>query len=484
MKLLEHFNTFMLEVVNLNTTRVTLLGDSIEALKVVIRESDWGPKVRMFVPQGSWAHKTIIKPVDGNGFDADLLVFVNPVDGWSARDYLSTLRGVFARHSSYEDKVTRYSHCVTIEYAGERKVDLAPCLVDRSGYKGFEVCNYNSNEFERSEPEQYTEWLVTRNGWTTGNALRKVTKLLKYLRDIKGTFTCSSVLLTTLLGSRIEWLDQFNSVDFTDLPTALKTIVGRLDTWLQSNPSCPTVYNPVLSTEVFSNTWDQSRYANFRDLFNKYRRWIDDAYDEPDRDESIGKWRRVFGDDFAKSVVLEKAAQVSTAAAMLAGNGAFTASGFIEDLVTLFTRFGRRALPAEFDRLPHKQRPPWRELADRRFSIDVVANQHLSENGRLVGNVPSGSGPLPKGQWLRFRVRMDGRIFDNSNFQIYWRVTNTDREAMEAGCLRGGFEMSDRESSRWERLGYRGVHSVEAFIVRKSDNVLVAQSEPFYVVVG
>lgn len=484
MKLIEHFDAFMLEVVNLNETRVTLLDDSIRALKAVIRESTWGPKVRSFAPQGSWAHKTIIRPVENKGFDADLLVLVYPVEGWSARDYLSTLREVFAKHGTYRDKVTRYSHCVTIEYAGERNVDLAPCIVDRGGRTGFEVCNYNTNEYERSEPVRYTEWLVTRNDWTAKNSLRKVTRLLKYLRDIKGTFTCPSVLLTTLLGYRIGWIDQFGQTDFADLPTALKTIMGRLDDWLQARPSCPIVTNPVLETEVFSKSWDQTRYANFRELINKYRAWIDEAYDEKDRDESIGKWRRVFGEDFAKGIVLEKAAQVSEAALILAERTALTAPGFGGDLVTLFTQFGRRALPEHFDRLPHKQRPPWHKLLTPLFSIEVVVTRHSSERGPLIADVLPGSGPLPKGQWLRFRVRSGGAILDRNEFDIRWRVTNTDREATLARCLRGGFERSDDRSSRWEHLGYRGVHTVEAFVLRKRDQALVAQSEPFYVVVA
>lgn len=36
-----------------------------------------------------------------------------------------------------------------------------------------------------------------------------------------------------------------------------------------------------------------------------------------------------------------------------------------------------------------------------------------------------------------------------------------------------------------KRLGleYRGVHFVEAFVIRKRDNVQVSRSEPFYVVI-
>ena len=306
MKFVDHFNVFLSEVVNLNATRVTQLEDSIEVLKDAMRDSDWAPAIEAFAPQGSWAHKTIIKPVDNNAFDADLLVFVKPVEGWEARDYLATLRAVFASQAAYKEKVRRFSHCITIEYAGERKIDIAPCVVDRDAVVRLEVCNYESNKFEASEPIGYTDWLIERNGWTGGNGLRKVTRLMKYLRDIKSTFTCASVLLTSLLGARITRSDSSNTVDFSDLPTALRTIVGRLDDWLQANSQRPAIANPVLASEILSDLWDDAQYANFRDMVNTYRIWIDDAFAEPDREESIGKWRRVFGDDFAQSAVLRK----------------------------------------------------------------------------------------------------------------------------------------------------------------------------------
>lgn len=483
MKLIDHFNAFLTDIVNLNATRVTQLEDSIEALKAVIRGSDWKPTVKSFAPQGSWAHKTIIKPIENSAFDADLLVFVKPVDGWQARDYLTTLRTVFASQEAYKEKVRRFSHCITIEYAGERKIDIAPCVVDRGGVTRFEVCNYTTNEFETSAPIKYTDWLIERNSWTGGNGLRKVTRLMKYLRDIKTTFTCASVLLTTLLGARITVLDSFNTVDFSDLPAALKTIVGRLDDWLQANPQRPTVTNPVLTSEVLSDLWDDARYTNFRDKINTYRTWIDDAYAEPDRDESIGKWRRVFGDDFAKSVVLEKAARVSDEALILMENTALAKLGIKGDLVTLFSRYGRSVLPANFDRLPHKQRPPWRALSRPLFQVNVVASRYNSRNGSLLNKVPSGARPLPKHNWLRFQALSPVGIPLSGDFNIHWRVTNTDEEARRANCLRGGFETCNDAAARWEQLAYRGVHTVEAFIVRKRDRMLVAQSDPFYVVI-
>jgi hypothetical protein len=480
MKLKEHFDTFLDEAVNLNPTRLQLLEDSVATLEEVIAASSWAPKIKGWAGQGSWAHKTIIKPVDGRPFDADLLVYVQPVEGWDAKRYLTELKAVFANHGTYANKVHRYSHCVTIEYAGERKIDIAPVVVDRDAVTGFEVCNFDTNAFEASEPRLYTDWLIQRNIWTGGNGLRKTTRLVKHLRDIKTTFTCPSVLLTTLLGERITVADAFNTADFADVPTTLRTIITRLDDWLQANPTQPTVRNPVLVTEVFSDAWDDTRYANFRDRIHTYRTWIDEAYEEADRDESILKWRRVFGDEFAAGVVVEKDERAADEASLITE---VAAAGF--DLVTGFARLGRLALPRGFDRrLAHKQRPIWRALETPAFRVRVEASVHTGRNGVWLETLGHDhAAPQPKGRHLNFKARTQTGFPLAGDYAVHWRVTNTDTEARRAGCLRGGFERSNEGSTRWEELSYRGVHTVEAFVVRQRDSVLVAQSEPFYVVV-
>jgi len=153
MKLVDHFTDFLTDVVDLNATRVSQLEGSIEALKDFIRRSDWEPAIKGFVPQGSWAHKMIIRPVEGAAFDADLLVLIEPVSGWDAREFLKTLRTVFAIDPTYEDKIKRFSHCVTVEYAGERKIDIALCVVDRDGGSSLEVCKSLIEEFAPNGPD-------------------------------------------------------------------------------------------------------------------------------------------------------------------------------------------------------------------------------------------------------------------------------------------------------------------------------------------
>lgn len=479
MRLITHFDDFLKDTVNLNQTRVTLLEDSIEAIETFIRNSDCKPEIIEFKPQGSWAHKTIIKPLTDYPFDADLIVYVKPVEGWEAKDYVNNLYTEFQGSGIYKEKTRRYSHCVTIEYTGEKKIDIAPCVKDRLYSGTYEVCNRNSNEFEKSKPGEYTDWLIDKNSISGKNNLRKVTRILKYMRDIKTNFTCPSFLLTTLLGNRISYQDGIVN-PFTDVPTSLKILIGRLDDWLQANQTKPTVRNPVLYEEIQSNALDETKYSNFRNKINLYRGWIDDAYDESDKEESIGKWRRVFGDDFAVEETVAKAAYVSESAALELNSRSLASAG--SDLVALVKSLGSIALPKGFNRLPHMHRPKWCPSPGVGLTVKVHAYLYTDRYGQQIRQITSLE-PLKSGYWIKFSASGSSGLPFPNEYYVMWRVTNTDKAAEKAKALRGEFYESASNNSRWECLQYRGVHIVEAFLIRKTTEVMLGKSEPFYVVI-
>ena len=476
MKLVEHFNTFLDGEVNLNKTRIDVLASSVEAVKTAIKGSDWGPRILSFAAHGSWAHGTIIKPLAGGEFDADLLAIVDPVEGWEAKDYVNKLGAFFEGHSIYKDKVRRYSHCVTIEYAGDRRIDIAPCVRGRQWPDTYEVCNRASNTFETTAALDYTKWVIGRNGVAGGNDLKKVTRLLKYLRDIKTNFTCPSFLFTTLVGLQIHDWDK-DTAAFADTPTCLKTVVGRLDDWLQMNAYLPEIRNPVLRSDIQSRVWDQTKYSNFRGKINLYRGWIDEAYAEQDRDESIGKWQRIFGDNFAAGEAKESA-RLSEA---VSRSDALVVAGHFVDLVDRVIAYGREALPFRITKLPYVKRPKWR-TASQSYRVNVSADLLTSLHGSRIRSVASLE-PLQKGNGIRFSASNTVGLPFDSTFKVQWRITNTDKAAYDANVLRGDFYPSDSGLSRNEELSYRGVHFVEAFLIGKSDNRLYGKSEPFYVVV-
>lgn len=482
MKLNSLFRNFLNDIVNLNDNRIELLEKSVDTLQDFLRASDIGKHVVGFEEQGSWAHDTIIRPVDGGEFDADLLVMMNPVEGWSAADYVGAIYNVFMKHGTYKDKCKIWDYCVTITYAGDRKIDLAPCVVGRAYEGQHEVCNRKIDCFERSEPILYTQWLKDANTYSGSNSFRKVTRIFKYVRDIKTRFTCSSVLLTTLLGMQIQWYDAGNA-EFSDTPTTLKTLFGRLDDWLQQRPNKPHVDHPVIPYgENFAAGIDEVQYANFRNFVHKYRGWIDEAYDCNSKPESIKLWRKVLGDEFAagESVLVVKA--MAEDASPVRGLLEASAAHF-DGLVDLVKQLGPAILPTSFRRPPHMRAPRWRRAHHVTDKVGISATWHPNREARHNARpvLPGEALPARGGIW--FMATVNGGQPIPNGYDVEWRITNTGTAAILKRAGRGDFYVSNLRHERYESLEYRGVHMAEAFIIRRTDETLVGQSAPFFVVI-
>ncbi|MCY4244002.1 MAG: hypothetical protein OXE47_01485 [Gammaproteobacteria bacterium] len=290
MKHIPYFDKFLAEQANLNKSRIETLEGRLASTTEFLKGNLKGYKKKE--NQGSYALGTIIKPVGNNGeFDADVLIYMKWEQDWEAKDYIDNTYRVFKENRNYESIVGRKTRCVCLDYAGEFHLDMVPCI-QRNGV--VQICNKKENAFEQSDGTGYRDWLSGKHALTNGN-LKKVTRLLKYLRDYKGTFSIKSVLLTTLIGEHV----YKNDVDMlTDLPASLKVISNRLNEFLQGHPNMPIIRNPVLPGEDFNRHWNQSNYDNFRNLFNSYNSKIDGAYAEKDHNPSVKKWRAIFGDKF------------------------------------------------------------------------------------------------------------------------------------------------------------------------------------------
>ena len=473
------FARFLDGAVNLNDTRLQQLETSVLAIAEAVEASNWAPIIEGWARQGSWAHRTIIRPQFRNPFDADLVVYVRHIHGWEAKDYINSLHQALSVNGTYRDKLKRESHCVTVAYAGERRIDIVPCIIGVGN--GLFVCNRVANQFERSEPESYSRWFETANSYTANNALIKVTRLVKYIRDIKRTFTCPSILLTTLIANSVHLTDR-GSAAVSDVPTTLLTVFQRIDDALRPHWMRPRIQNPDLPDEDFGALWETDKqFFNFRDVVSKYRGWIEDAYFEADPDRSLKAWQRIFGDEFARGGELAEARSASARA-----RSSLIERGLIDrsedsDLPALVRLFGAAALPDGFARPSYLERPS--EMFGQQQVCVVRAYRHTYRNSS--DGLPLASlEPVKKGTVLRFcALNGLGVPWPKREFRVRWRITNTDEEAAADNSIRGRFETSHGEAFRWEDTAYRGVHFVEAFIVNKRRNVIVAVSEPFFVVV-
>ena len=301
MKLHEYFAGLLADSVNLNPDRLGQLADHEKALTGWLRDdSEFGPIMGGVSRQGSWAHRTIIRPLNGREFDADLLVQMRRQRSWSKdpRRYPEALYEAMLRSPRYRDKVELKTRCVQVTYARDCHVDLVPCVhIPLYGlYDQQFIVNRRDNEFERVNPEGFVDWVRRKDRIAHGH-LRTVLRLLKYLRDYKGTYDVPSVILTVVVGGRANEVLAFFE-RYCDLPTAFRSLVTGTDRWLQAQPGVPLVKDPSCPAVNFGHRLDEAGFCKFRDQFHGYADAVRAAYKEEDRQQSIELWREIFGSTF------------------------------------------------------------------------------------------------------------------------------------------------------------------------------------------
>jgi len=216
--------------------------------------------------QGSYGLDTLVKPLrDDDEYDADIQVVMNPNRAWQPRDYLLVLQDTLARNHNYADKVRLKKRCVTLDYVGQFHLDVVPRLTWQGGHF---ICNQETDKFEKTDGTGYRDWFNGRSRITRVN-LKRVVRLLKYIRDRQDNYVARSILLTTLAGNSIRDSDRGTEAVRTVADT-LVTVLTRLDGYLQRHPQMPQIKNPALPSEDFNRDWNQARYAYFRERIHAH----------------------------------------------------------------------------------------------------------------------------------------------------------------------------------------------------------------------
>lgn len=308
MKLVGHFKAFMSDTVNIDDTRLGNLDGAMDAIYNALKADETlGPLVLRRDPQGSRAHRTIIKPVDGNEFDGDFMLVLEEDEEWSERPgrYIDEVHAALRRNSTYKSMVKPAKcRCVRVAYAGNFHIDIVPFLVLEGDREV--IVNGDEDEWEDTDPDGFTRWMKEKDD-TAGGNLRLVIRLMKYLRDHGGNFKRTrSVILTALLGEQVKESNKDADPDYYgDLPTALLHIVTDLDDWLQARPSRPSITDPSGATDPsgvpinFDHRWADADYLNLRSKVSDLASDIRAAYEEDeDEDRCLELWQKVFGADF------------------------------------------------------------------------------------------------------------------------------------------------------------------------------------------
>ena len=291
MKHVEEFGNFIRNEVNLDRSRYGLLQ---ERVRLVTEFISWDlDSFEKRENQGSYALGTVIKPTEGRDYDSDVLIYMEDDHKKGPSDYLQELYACLVKHPDYSGKLRQRTKSIEINYGDGFHMDIVPCVTRGDQDR---VCNTTSGQFEPTDGTGYREWFKGKTDVTNGH-LMAVTRLLKYMRNHKGSFDVPSVVLTTLIGHSVHHNEQGKR--FKDAPDTLRTVSNRMSSFLQATPRIPRFRNPALRSERFSKKdWNQDQYRNFKDNFRVYNARINDAFDETSPRTSIRKWRNLFGEEF------------------------------------------------------------------------------------------------------------------------------------------------------------------------------------------
>lgn len=321
MKHVDHFNTLLTDTVNLSKLNLDILEDKTDEVFTELQADETiGSDVLRMKRQGSWAQRTIITPQTGTDFDADVMVKLRYNPDWvnEPRKYPNAIYNAIKASPvlNWRD-FERHARCVRIQYSGMH-VDVVPYVVFPDGTE--RIINRDEDTFEITTPDEFTAWMKGKDELANNN-LRKVIRLVKYLRDHKGSFTGTpSIIITTLVGNQVTTLAKLIDTDaFKDVPSTLLTIVTDLNEWLAGYDEVPPV-KPSGTSIDFTHRWKPESFDYFKKRMAAHGQEMYDAFHEQDSDKSVEKWQALFGDGF-------KAPKTSTGGKFGAGAGGSTTTG-------------------------------------------------------------------------------------------------------------------------------------------------------------
>ncbi|GAC58504.1 Hypothetical protein GOHSU_41_00430 [Gordonia hirsuta DSM 44140 = NBRC 16056] len=436
---IREFNLFLRDHVNLNQSRIDTLHSRVSALDTALEESViLEDKLDgSLIPQGSFAHRTIIKPLYGNDFDADVLIPMSEQDEWEPKRYTVELKKALDAVPRYAEKTELGKRCVTIQFANDFHIDVVP-FIERADGNTY-ITHRTRNEFIRQDPTALTDWLNEQNSTTNGHLVRTI-RLVKWLRD-RSSIDCPSVVLAALLAGQVEGSTSLDG--YGNVATTFTALLEDLRDYLELHSAPPWV-----DDRIGQNLADRLTQTGFNNLKSQLKRWARLARKALDADasESIDKWRKLLGDSFGASNV--NSAQVLSAS-----------------VASATPTYEHQMVPGEMTITEQFGFPEQRSVTD---AFRIVARMSPTKKGHGRYRPLSANGNLvPIGRSLRFEI--DGCTVQEP-YDVYWKVRNAGPEAARRKAFRG--EIIKRGKQIEETSNFPGAHWVQAWIVK--DEVAVA----------
>lgn len=445
---IREFNFFLRDHVNLNQSRIDTLHSRVSSLDTALEESVLlADKLEgSLIPQGSFAHRTIIKPLSGNDFDADVLLPMAEQDEWEPKKYTLELKKTLDAVPRYAEKTVLGKRCVTIQFANDFHIDVVP-FIERADGMTY-ITHRTRNEFIRQNPTAFTDWLDEQNRTTNGHLVR-VIRLVKWLRD-RSSIGCPSVVLTALLAERVK---SFAGIDdYGNVATTFTALLEDLRDYLELH-SMP----PWVDDRIGQNLADRLTQTGFDNLKSQLKRWARLAREALDAaaSESVDKWKKLFGDSFGGST-----ASSASSALTLSSSAAAPATSTYE----------HQMVPGELTITEQFGFPERRTAAD---TFRIVGRMSPTKKGRGRYRLLSTNGNMvPIGRSLQFEI---DACTVQEPYEVYWKVRNAGPEAAIRKAFRG--EILKRGHVIHETSDFPGAHWVQAWIVKNGVAVATATQD-------
>lgn len=449
MNINKYFQDFLKDYVNINETRINTAKTNINWITSVLENSDvfWEILKKKPILQGSLRHWTIIKPIEEwSWFDTDILIEIDKPESWDYKDCINILYNDFYNNWTYKDKVSKKTRCVKIDYKWENSVDLVPTFQENNEYY---IVNRLDNIKELSDWDWFANWFDKENKKTSWN-LKKVIRLIKYIRDYNKLFDIKSIHLNLLFWKRID-----DGWDYTNLQNSFISLINNLNIYLQNINKVDDLdlINPANSNEnmgEWNRNLNNNELSKFKNLISK----LHYIFTNKEEWEIIIELQKYFWDNFWKEY----------------------SNDYSE-----------------------KQEYRWENILDKWYKIEfnslvkasIVCNYSITEKNKLnwitrdnIRNIDySWNTYLNKWVWLNFQVKLDNIYW---NYNILWQVVNTWNEAKNAESLRWDFfPWRDKNNKQWdkhfnyEKTSYKWIHWVKAYIIQ--NNKLIAETGKFFV---
>lgn len=421
--------------------------------------------------QGSFKLGTAIKPLTEDGaYDIDIVCNLTKLRRGSQSQFslkydLGKVVKKYSKTQSMSNEPEESKRCWTLKYVDEDNfhIDILPsvplnekddgyiAITDKTKSNYFDV----SYDWETSNPKGYAQWFRDISKYSiyrekiakrfyasiekvpeykVRTPLQRIVQILKrhaevcFEDDIE--HKPSSIIITTLVAKQYQSACLLNN-DFWDVITYA---IEHLKDGIENRNGSPCVYNPVNDAEVLSGKWDKDE-----SYFEAFEKWLIQL----ESDFNIRNRELTFTDkvEYVKR--------------------------------SLFKNNGNQLPVVNVSSISHHQKSKWTEYLIEKVSIKA---KYLRDGFRWK-EIKSGTA-LNKHGNLRFEVQANGL----RDYEIWWQVTNTGKEAEMANALRGGFyssELVEGKKVRKESALYTGHHYVEAYLIK--NDICYGKSLPFEV---